>query len=413
MSTAGSFLFHGGRLLDPRRDALIDGVEILVEGEEIKEVSDRTIAAAAAHRIDLRGRTLMPGLIDAHVHLLLAEVDLHLLDGVPLTLLAAKGSASAKAMLMRGFTTIRDTGGADFGMKAALDSGLFVGPRAYIAGAPISQTGGHGDFRRRTQTAFECACCSGVAFAARVADGVPEVIKAVRDELRKGADHIKIMVSGGVASQADPLESLQFRLDEIEAAVDEATRWGKYVCSHAYAAEAVRRAVSSGVRTIEHGNLIDAATATLMAERGAYLVPTLVAYEALKRRGPDYGLSAYSLEKNEIVLEAGLRSLELARAAGVKIAFGSDLLGQLQNDHCREFLIRGEVMSPIEIIRSATLVGAEVVRQPGKLGEVTAGAYADLLVVDGDPLRDLGLFQDEGAHIPAIMKGGAFVKNAL
>jgi imidazolonepropionase-like amidohydrolase len=150
-----------------------------------------------------------------------------------------------------------------------------------------------------------------------------------------------------------------------------------------------------------------------MAERGAYLVPTLVAYEALKRRGPDYGLSAYSLEKNEIVLEAGLRSLELARAAGVKIGFGSDLLGQLQNDHCREFLIRAEVMSPLEIIRSATLVGAEIVRQPGKLGEISAGAYADLLVVDGDPLKDLGLFQDEGAHIPAIMKGGNFVKNEL
>jgi imidazolonepropionase-like amidohydrolase len=143
---ATSYLFHGGRLLDPRRDGLIDGAELLVEGDRIKEVSDRPIGAASATRIDLRGRTLMPGLIDAHVHLLLAEVDPHLLDGVPLTLLAAKGAASAKAMLMRWFTTIRDTGGADFGMKAALDSGLFVGPRAFIAGAPISQTGGHGDF---------------------------------------------------------------------------------------------------------------------------------------------------------------------------------------------------------------------------------------------------------------------------
>jgi imidazolonepropionase-like amidohydrolase len=268
-----SYLFHGGRVLDPRRDALIDGIEVLVEGDRIKEVADRPISAELATRVDLRGRTLMPGLIDAHVHLLLAEVNLHLLEGVPLTLLAAKGAASAKAMLMRGFTTVRDTGGADFGMKQAFDMGLFEGPRLFISGMPISQTGGHGDFRRPTQTAFECACCFGVAFAARIADGIPEMLRAVRDELRKGADQIKLMVSGGVASQADPLEGLQFRVDEIEAAVEEAIRWGTYVCAHAYAAEAIRRSVSAGVRTIEHGNLIDEPTARLMAERMAYLVP--------------------------------------------------------------------------------------------------------------------------------------------
>src|SRR6185312_13975676 len=157
-----------------------------------------------------------------------------------------------------------------------------------------SQTGGHGDFRRRTQTSFECSCCSGLAYMSRIADGVPEMLKAVRDELRKGADHIKIMVSGGVASQADPLESLQFRIDEIEAAVEEAARWGTYVAAHAYSPKAIERAVRAGVRTIEHGNLIDSPTAKLMAERGAYLVPTLVTYDALKRRGPDYGLSSYS-----------------------------------------------------------------------------------------------------------------------
>jgi len=408
-----SYVFHGGRLLDPRSDSLIEGANVLVENDRIREVSDRPISAATATRIDLSGRTLMPGLIDAHVHILMPEVNIHFMDGVPLTLLAAKGSVSARAMLMRGFTSVRDTGGADYGMKAAIETGLFEGPRLFISGMPISQTGGHGDFRKRTQSGFECACCSGLAFAARVADGVPEMLRAVRDELRKGADQIKIMVSGGVASQADPLESLQFRMDEIEAAVEEATRWGTYVCAHAYAAEAIRRAVTAGVRTIEHGNLIDEPTARLMAERKAFLVPTLVAYDALRRRGAEYGLSAYSLQKNEIVLNAGLRSLEIARAAGVKIGFGSDLLGQLQNDHCREFVIRSEVMSPSEIIRSATLVNAEIVGQKGLLGEIVAGAFADLLVVDGDPTSDLGVFQDDGARIPAIIKGGRFVKNAL
>src|SRR5574340_1099679 len=316
------FLFTGGRFLDPRRDELLEGIEVLVEDGLVKEVSDRPIATQSAQRVALDGRTLMPGLIDAHIHIVLAEVNLALLSDVPLTLLAAKGSVAMRSMLMRGFTTLRDMGGADWGMKSARDTGLFVGPRLFISGQPISQSGGHGDFRRRTETRFICPCCSGRSWTARVADGVPEVIQAVRDELRKGADQIKIMVSGGVASQLDPLESVQYRMDEIEAAVEEATRWGTYVAAHAYSTEAIARAVRGGVRTIEHGNLIDVPTARLMAERGAYLVPTLVAYDSLQKRGPDYGLTRYSLAKNEIVLEAGLRSLDLCRAENVKIGFG-------------------------------------------------------------------------------------------
>jgi imidazolonepropionase-like amidohydrolase len=408
-----SFLFHGGRFLDPRRDAVIDGIEVLVEGDEVREVSDRPIASSAATRVDLGGRTLMPGLIDAHIHIVLTEVNIQLLSDVPLTLLAARGSVAMRAMLMRGFTTLRDTGGADWGMKSAVEEGHFVGPRLFIAGQPLSQTGGHGDHRKRTQSTMSCACCNGLNWVSRVADGVPEVVRATRDELRKGADHIKIMVSGGVASQADPLESLQYRMDEIEAAVEEATRWGTYVCAHAYSAKAIERAVRGGVRTIEHGNLIDAPTAALMAERGAYIVPTLVAYDALKRRGPQYGLSDYSLAKNEVVLEAGLRSLEVCRKAGVKMGFGSDLLGQLQTDHCTEFTIRAQAMTPQEVIRSATLVNAEIVRREGKLGELVPGAHADLLVVDGDPYADLGVFRSDGANIAAIMVRGAFVKNGL
>ncbi len=408
-----SFVFTGGKFLDPRRDELCEGIEILIEDGFVREVADRPIKAAGAERIGLRGRTVMPGLIDAHIHIVLTEVNLSLLSDMPLTLLAAKGSVAMRAMLMRGFTTLRDTGGADFGMKAAVEQGLFEGPRLFIAGQAISQTGGHADHRKRTQTTMFCACCNGLAWTARVADGVPDMIKAVRDELRKGADHIKIMVSGGVASQADPLESLQYRMDEIEAAVEEATRWGTYVAAHAYSAKAIERAVRGGVRTIEHGNLIDEATAKLMAERGAFIVPTLVAYDALKRRGPEYGLSAYSMAKNEMVLQGGLRSLELCREAGVKIGFGSDLLGQLQNDHCNEFTIRGEVMSPQEVIRSATLVNAEIIGRSGMLGELVVGAHADLLVVDGDPYADLAVFLGDGARIPAIMLGGRFVKNEL
>ncbi|MGH7057483.1 MAG: amidohydrolase family protein, partial [Acetobacteraceae bacterium] len=284
-----SFIFSGGRFLNPRLEALAEGVSILIEDGLVKEVADRPFQTAAATRVDLRGRTLMPGLIDAHVHLVLSEVNLQLLADVPLSLLSAKGSVAMRAMLMRGFTTLRDTGGADWGLKAAVEQGLFLGPRLFISGQPISQTGGHADHRKRTQPLFSCACCSGLSWTARVADGVPEVVRAVREELRKGADQIKIMASGGVASQLDPLESLQFRTDEIEAAVDEAARWGTYVCAHAYSAPAIARAVRSGVRSIEHGNLIDDATARLMVERGAFAVPTLVAYDSLRRRGPEYG----------------------------------------------------------------------------------------------------------------------------
>jgi imidazolonepropionase-like amidohydrolase len=408
-----SFLFSGGRLLDPRRGELLDGVEVLIEGERVKEVSDRPVKSAAATRVALGGRTLMPGLIDAHLHVFLNEVNIGALDAVPLTLLGINGSLALKASLMRGFTSVRDTAGGDFGIKSAVEQGLIEAPRLFISGQALSQTGGHGDFRKRTQRALGCDCCSGLAYTARIADGVPEVIKATRDELRKGADFIKIMVSGGVASQADPLDSLQYRMDEIQAAVEEATNWGKYVAAHAYSSQAVMRAVAAGVRTIEHGNLIDEPTAATMARKGAFLVPTLIAYDSMRRRGREYGLSEYSLQKNEVVLAAGLRSVELARNAGVKIGFGTDLLGQLQNDQCREFLIRADLMKSAEIIHSATVVNAEIVQRAGELGELVPGAFADLLVVDGDPLADLNLFQDEGRHLSAIMKGGRFYKNRL
>ncbi len=400
-----SFLFHGGKFLDPRRDALIDGIELLIEGDRVKEVSDRPINSVAATRIDLAGRTLMPGLIDCHAHVYLVEVDFFRLADMPVTLLAHKAGEAARAMLRRGFTTVRDTGGGDWGIKVASETGLIEAPRLFVAGRSISQTGGHADFRRRTEELPPCACCSGIGMTSRIADGVDEVTKAVRDELRKGADFIKIMVSGGVSSQSDPLEATQYRLDEIAAACEAAAHWGTYVAAHAYTAEAVKRAVSQGVRTIEHGNMIDAEAAALMAERGAFLVPTLVAYDGLKRRGKQFGLSDYSLAKNEVVLAAGSRSIALAKEAGVEIGFGSDLLGALQIDQSREFLIRGAFEQPIEVIRSATLVNARILRHEGLLGELVPGAYADLLVVEGNPLKDLAVLASE-ANITEIWRGG-------
>ncbi len=408
-----TILLHNFLLLDPRWEEPRAGHEVLIEGDTIREVSDRPIKADGVRKVDCGGRTLMPGLIDCHVHVYLVELGLGRLESMPLTLMTAKASKLLKDMLNRGFTTVRDTGGADWGIKEAVDTGVIPGPRLFISGRPISMTGGHGDSRRRTSGEPPCKCCNALSFVLETADGTSAVRKAVREQMRQGADQIKIFVSGGVASPWDPLDSLQYSLAEITAAVEEATSFGRYVLAHAYTPQAITRAVTSGVRTIEHGNLIDDATAKLMASHKSLMVANLVAYYAMKERGRSLGLSVDMLGKNDIVIDGGLRSLEICKRAGVPVAYGSDLLGQLQADQSREFLFRAEVLSPIEIIRQATLVGADVLRQTGKLGIVEPGAFADLIVVDGNPLKNLGLFQDQGAHLRAIMKAGQFHKNEL
>jgi imidazolonepropionase-like amidohydrolase len=355
----------------------------------------------------------MPGLIDSHVHVVLSEVSIPRLENVPLTLMTARAAVLMRGMLDRGFTSVRDTGGADWGLKEATDKWLLPGPRLFIAGKALGPTGGHSDGRRRTEHGTRCHCCDALHFAMGLADGVAEVRKAVREEMRQGADQVKIMMSGGVASPYDPLDSLQFSQEEVAAAVEEAHAFGRYVCAHAYTVEAIARAAHAGVRTIEHGNLIDEATAKLMASKGMFLVANLVTYYEMKERAAEYGMSSDMLAKNDVVIEGGLRSLEICKRAGVPVAYGTDLLGQLQSEQSREFIIRAEVQKPIEIIRAATLVGAQIVRQVDKLGCLKPGAFADLLLVDGNPLSDLGLLQDQGRHIAAIMKGGRFYKNRL
>ncbi|HKV14178.1 MAG TPA: amidohydrolase family protein [Reyranella sp.] len=408
-----SFLFKNLRLLDPHWNEAREGYEVLVEGDTVKEVSDRPIGAAGATVVDCGRRTLMPGLIDCHVHTHHSEVYINRMEGVPLTLMMARSAGRLKRMLDRGFTTVRDAGGADWGTKTAIESGLIAGPRLFISCRSIGPTGGHNDRNRRTDIGPPCLCCNGMVFLRAIADGPDEVRKAAREQMRQGADQVKLMVSGGVASPYDPLESLQFSVEEITAAVEEAHAFGRYVLTHAYTPEAITRAVNCGVRTIEHGNLVDAPTAKLMAAKGVYMVPNLVTYEAMKRRAREFGMPETMLAKNDEVLKYGYAELEHCRAAGVKMAYGTDLLGALEDEQTGEFRIRGEVMPAIDVIRSATLVGAEVVRQDGKLGTIRPGAFADLLVVDGDPVKDLGLFKDGGVHLAAIMKAGRFHKNVL
>jgi imidazolonepropionase-like amidohydrolase len=400
-------------MLDPELGELRGGHELVVEGDVIKEVSAKPIRLEQADVVDCGGRTLMPGLIDSHVHVVLSEVVIRNLESVPLTLMTARAAELMRRMLDRGFTSVRDTGGADWGLKEATDKWLLTGPRLFIAGRAIGPTGGHSDGRRRTDFGVRCQCCNALSFSMGVADGIAEVRRAVREEMRQGCDQVKIMMSGGVASPYDPLDSLQFSEGEVEAAVEEARAFGRYVCAHAYTPQAITRAAHAGVRTIEHGNLIDEASAKLMAEKKMYLVANLVTYFEMKKHAAEYGMGSDMLAKNDLVIDGALKSLEICKRHGVPVAYGTDLLGQLQVAQSNEFTLRAEVLQSAEIIRSATTIGAEVVRMEGKLGCLKPGAFADLLVVDGDPLKDLKLLQDEGRHLSVIMKGGRFHKNRL
>jgi len=405
--------FKNFEMLDPVAGELRGGHELIVEGETIREVSAKPIRLATASVIDCGGRTLMPGLIDSHVHVVLSDVMIRNMENVPLTLMTARAAKLMRGMLDRGFTSVRDTGGADWGLKEATEKWLLPGPRLFIAGRAIGPTGGHSDGRRRTDLGMRCHCCNALTFAMGIADGVSEVRRAVREEMRQGCDQVKIMMSGGVASPYDPLDSLQFSEGEVAAAVQEAEAFGRYVCAHAYTPQAIARAANAGVRTIEHGNLIDDASARLMAGKGMFLVANLVTYFEMKKHAAEYGMSSDMLAKNDLVIDGALKSLEICKRHGIPVAYGTDLLGQLQVAQSEEFTLRAQVLSPADIIRSATTIGAQIVRREDKLGCLKPGAFADLLVVDGNPLQNLKLFQEQGRHLSVIMKGGRFHKNRL
>ncbi|MEP7056557.1 MAG: amidohydrolase family protein [Caldimonas sp.] len=409
-----SLVLHNATLFDSATGELRPNATVSVDGERIADVAFGTPPPAGARVIDLAGRTLLPGLIDAHVHVTATIPDFFRLTLLPQSLIAAQAKDILAGMLMRGFTTVRDGGGADAGLVQAVERGHFIGPRLFIAGRAITQTGGHGDSRPAFfQGNMGCVCCGAAGLLGSIADGVGSVRRAAREELRNGAHHIKVMAGGGVASPSDPLDGTQYSIEEMTAIVEEARAARTYVMAHAYSPEQISRAVRCGVRTIEHGNLLDAESAALMAAHGTYLVPTLATYDALHRNGERLGWSNEMMAKLERVRSQGVEAIRIARAANVKIGFGTDLLGEMHADESLEFTLRAPAMPAAEILRSATYVNAELLGQAGTLGIVAPGATADLVVVDGNPLQDLTLLQHQGRHLPLIIKAGKVHKDEI
>ena len=395
---------------EPREQA-----SIVVEGERIREVRLGGVSPAGTHDmvIDCAGMALLPGLTDAHVHI--GAVDVNILDQhreYPSNLVTLMMARILEDTLQRGFTTVRDAGGTDWSFKAAVERGIVEGPRLLVSDRSLSQTGGHGDWRRMSETQAPEIFCPTAGMRSAVCDGVDEVRRAAREQLRLGADQIKVMASGGAMSPADELSATQYALEELKAAVEEAESARTYVMAHAYNDASVRNCLEAGVRSVEHGNLIDERTAHLIAEADAYLVPTLVTYEALSEEGKSYGVPENVIRKIEEARKVGIRALRYAHEAGVKIASGSDLLGPLQSRKARELEIKTEVMSPMESLLSATKTNAELFGMENEIGTVQEGKLADLLVVDGDPLEDIGILQ-KPSNLKLIMKGGRMVKNEL
>lgn len=405
-------LLTNARILDPARPEPEEG-HVLIEDGLIKDLHARPVAAPDRRMIDLRGRTLMPGLIDCHVHVVAHQMNLGQNAQVPDALAVLRSLPIMRGMLDRGFTTVRDVGGAPYSLSEAWDEGLLTGPRLVVCGKSIAKTGGHADLRPRHDTHDPNRWMRNFGALGRVADGTDEVRRACRQELRQGAQFIKIMANGGVASPTDPVAWQGFSPAEMQAAVEEAADAQTYVSAHLYTADAITRAVGAGVHSLEHCNRIDPAAARLAAAAGCVAVPTLVTYEALAQDGPRLGLPPASIAKIEDVRAAGMDSLQIMRDAGLTMAFGTDLLGETHVRQSEEFAIRARVLPAREVLAAATTIAAALLGMAGMLGTVAPGAHADLLVVDGDPAQDVAILAQPDRCIRLIMQRGQIHRSSL
>ncbi len=409
------------RIFDGTGRPLLEGRDVLVEGRLIKELVGSGTKVADAELIDCGGRTLMPGMIDAHWHSILAGIPplVAMTADVPYVHLVA--AREAERTLLRGFTTVRDADGPAFALKRAIDEGRFAGPRIYPSGAMISQTSGHGDFRMRAdlpRTAQSSLSAAELAGISAIADGEAEVLRRVREQLMLGASQIKIHGGGGVSSVYDPIDVIQYSESEMRAAVSAAADWGTYVCIHAYTPASIQRALRSGVKCIEHGQLADEDTVRRMADAGAWwsIQPFLGDEDANEKPTPE------ARAKQKEVAEGTVRAIELGKKHKVKMALGTDILFSPEgtSSQGRQLAKFARWFDTAEVLRMLTSGNAELLAlsgprnpYPAALGRIEAGAYADLLVMDGDPLKDISAIADPAGRMRLVVKDGRIHRNTL
>ncbi len=401
-------IIENANVVDVENGKVLPDQRLVLENGFIREVSGEKLPHSEANRVNLKGAFVIPGLIDAHVHATAYTANLGELPRQSPMYVAARAAKVLDGMLSRGFTTVRDVGGADFGLAQSVEEGLISGPRLLYGGKALSASGGHGDHRAmgvdRTDETY-----AQVSLGRRC-DGVDEVRRAARDEIRRGAHHIKIMANGGISSPTDRITSDQFSEDEIAAIVDEANMADLYVVSHTYTARSVARAVRNGVRSIEHGNLLDEETVALMKQAGSFLTPTLSCFRALAEVGAESGFPKDRMDKIRLVLDSGLYAVELAYRTGVPMAYGTDLIGPMHSRQLHEFALRADVVPPLDLLRAATSTAAELVRLENEIGHVKENYRADLNVLSANPL-DKGVLESFAKHLQFVIKGGEIVKS--
>ncbi|KAJ7337486.1 hypothetical protein DFH08DRAFT_938997 [Mycena albidolilacea] len=413
-------ILTNARVVQPSTSSIVEGIQtITIKGGMIVSVKpdEGRKSEEGVKTVDLNGAYVCPGLIDCHVHVTavpgvknmgeftqLLEQDINLRTAYVL-----------KEMLLRGFTTVRDTGGASKRIALAIEEGLIQGPRLIQCGKALSQTGGHGDSGPGISGGVSTGCCGGHSLGlGRVADGVPEVLKTVREELKAGADFIKIMVGGGVASETDAIETVQYTAEEIRAITTTCKQMGgKMTTAHAYTVDAIRHAIDNGVAGIEHGNLIDKATAKLLASKGIYLTPTLSCYGIMVRPPFEDFLPPDGKIKNAQVMAQGLEALRIAHEAGVTICYGSDLLTSLHALQTEEFSVRAGILPSSAILKHATTNAAQMLGKSTLIGTISEGAYADLIILNANPLDDVTVLDWPEDHLLAVMKQGRVVSSLV
>ncbi len=405
-------LFKNANLIDGNGGDVQELVSVLVEDDRIKEISKKQSAPPYVEEVvDCNGNTLMPGLIDAHLHLGLVEIEvINLARRNAPGLMAARMFKNLREALDQGYTSARDMGGADAGFREAVAQGLVVGPRLKICGSVIAQTGGHGDDRVSSETRPYSEPYLG--FRATIADGVPEVLRAARENVRRGADFLKVMCGGGCASPTQGPETSQYTLEELEAVVNVAESVGTYVASHSYSNRSISLSAKAGVRTIEHGNLMTKETAKTAASKGCFLVPTQITYEVVIEKSRDL-ISKPTYDKFVSVCEEGYNAIRNALEVGMPVGGGTDLTGGNTIFASGAVAYQAKAMGAMGAIVAFTKTNAAILGIESETGTIEPGKLADILVVRGNPLTNMERFKDHRENLLVVMQGGRFHKNLL